>query len=216
MTRRRRDDETITTRRRNDRQDDDDISVLVCCLQLLPATRPLPGCRSCTLPACRANSSAKNSRTRPPSPTCVPQSRPADPAPASLALSEETSIRAFLDIRWKSCLVCDLLHCEVLRAVKKSLMVVSFAYALLLRRVPNRVQLFLFALSLSFTQMSYPPKSGPSSERQKIASGFISAFSANFCGGTLCGFPRVKRKLCRFSSLLKCPNYRSLLSPNFS
>jgi hypothetical protein len=41
-------------------------------LRLLPAARPLPCCTSCTLPACRANSSATNSRREcsSPSPTC--------------------------------------------------------------------------------------------------------------------------------------------------
>jgi hypothetical protein len=73
----------------------------------------------------------------------------------------------------------------------------SFAYA----QSRRQVQLFLFALQFPETRISQlTPNPAQHPEQQSIVICFFSAFSANFRGGTPCGFLSVKRKVRRLSS----------------
>jgi hypothetical protein len=71
----------------------------------------------------------------------------------------------FLAICWKSRFMCnlgdfDFLHCEILGAVKKSAMALSFAHVWWVTRVAKEVEL-LFALQLSQTRMPQHSNTAP-------------------------------------------------------
>jgi hypothetical protein len=85
--------------------------------------------------------------------------------------------------------------------------------------MPKEVELLVFALQSSQTQMSLPdqrpkkdespPKHGPRWESQTIAVHFISVFNPNLFAWTLCGFFGVKMKL-----FLTVIPLQAVVSPN--